>query len=84
MGVFTQIVILVLVLTVMVMVLLGIRQLTNFESFDNSEETSHLREEIKDNGKILSNNNIFHKLVEIETEEETQNSSSKDPLSRRE
>lgn len=84
MSTFTQIIILLIVLTAMVIVLLGIRQLTRFERFDNLEETNHLRDEIKDDGNILSNNNIFHNLVEVKTKEKNQNSNSKDPFSRRE
>ena len=81
---FTQIIIMILVLTAMVMILLAIRQLTHFEGFENSEETKHLREEVKDNGNILSHNNIFHNLVEIETEENHQSTNSKEPFSRKE
>ena len=66
MSVFTQIVILIIVLSCMVMVLLGIRQLTKFEGFDDSEETSHLKEEVEDDGHIISHNNIFSTLVEAE------------------
>lgn len=66
MNIFTQIVILMVVLACMVMVLLAIRQLTKFERFDDSKETSHLKEEIEDDGHILSNNNIFSTLVEAE------------------
>lgn len=86
MGIFAQIVILILVLTAMVMVLLGIRQLTNFEGFENTNETNHLRDEVKDDGNILSQNNIFHNLVEIEAkkEDEPHNSNSKEPFSRNE
>ena len=91
MGLFTQIVILLIVLTAMVMVLLGIRELTHFEGFDNSEETRHLRDEVNENGKILSHNNIFHNLVEVEPEkvevkkrEEPHKSNSNDPFSRKE
>lgn len=84
MSVFTQIVILMLVLTAMVMVLLAIRQLTHYEGFDDIEETRHLRREVRNNDKIMSNNNIFHNLVEVEPEEIDQKSNSKDPFSRKE
>ena len=66
MAVFTQIVILIMVLSCMVMVLLAIRQLTKFESFDDAEETDHLKEEIEKDGNIISTNNIFSTLVEAE------------------
>ena len=84
MGVFMQIIILLVVLSAMFLVLIAVRQLTHFEGFDNSEETRHLRDEVKDDGKILSQNNIFHNLVEIEVKEEDHNSNSKDPFSRKE
>lgn len=86
MGVFTQIVILLIILACMVMVLLAIRQLTHFEGFDNSEETSHLREDVREDGKIITHNNIFSTLVEAEPEKKKENykSNSKEPFSRRE
>ena len=84
MGIFIQTIILIIVLTAMVMVLLAIRQLTHYEGFENQDETRHLREEVNDKGKIMSENNIFHNLVEIEIEEKNQNSNSKDPFSRKE
>ena len=88
MGVFTQIVILLIVLACMVMVLLAIRQLTHFEGFEDSEETIHLKEEVDDDGHIISKNNIFSTLVEATPEEEkkerTQRSNSNDPFSRKE
>lgn len=86
MAIFTQIVILIIVLTCMVMVLLAIRQLTKFEGFDNSEETRNLKEEVKDDGHILSRNNIFSTLVETDQDEDYKDykRNSKDPLSRRE
>lgn len=84
MGIFTQAVILLMVLTAMVMVLLAIRQLTRFEGFDNVEETRNLREEVKDEGEIISQNNIFHNLVEVEVKEEPHKSNSKEPLDRNE
>ena len=72
----------------MVMVLLAIRQLSNYERFDDSEETVHLKKEIKDDGHILSKNNIFSTLVETvpeeEAEEKNYRSNSKDPFSRNE
>ena len=70
MGLFTQIVILLIILACMMMVLLAIRQLSHFEGFDDSEETSHLKKEIDEDGHILSHNNIFSTLVETPPEEE--------------
>ncbi|MCH5229887.1 MAG: hypothetical protein J1F12_07850 [Muribaculaceae bacterium] len=88
MGVFTQIVILLIVLACMVMVLLAIRQLAHFETFDDIKETTNLKEEVEEDGHILSDNNIFSKLVEIEPEKqkrkELYKSNSKEPLSRKE
>lgn len=69
MSLFAQIVILLLVLTAMVMILLGIRQLTRFDSFDDAEETRHLKEEVEDDGHVLSHNNIFSTLVEAEPDD---------------
>ena len=84
MSAFTQIIILIIVLSSMVMVLLAIRQLTRFEGFDDAEETRQLKDELEDNGKILSHNSIFSNLVEADDEEPTHNSKSKEPVSRRE
>lgn len=88
MGVFTQIVILLIVLASMVMVLLAIRQLSHFERFENTKETQTLKEEIDEDGHILSKNNIFSTLVEANPEEdklaEDYKSNSKDPFSRKE
>lgn len=66
MGLFTQIVILLIVLATMVMILIAIRQLTHFEGFDDSSETNLLKEEVEEDGHVISNNNIFHNLVEAE------------------
>ena len=66
MGLFTQIVILLVVLACMVMVLMAIRQLTHFEGFEDAEETSHLKEDVEESDNIISNNNIFHTLVDAE------------------
>lgn len=88
MSAFTQIVILLVVLACMVMVLLAIRQLTHFEGFEDFEETNHLKEEVKEDGHILSHNNIFSTLVETVPDEESNkkshNSNSKEPVSRKE
>ena len=88
MSVFTQIVILLMVLACMVMVLLAIRQLSKFEGFDDAEETLHLKEEVEDDGNILSQNNIFRTLVDAspENEEKKENykGNSKEPFSRSE
>lgn len=88
MGLFAQIVILLLVLSCMVMVLLGIRQLSKFDGFDDSEETVHLKEEVEEDGHILSQNSIFSTLVDSNAspkkDEKDYNSNSHEPLSRRE
>ena len=68
MDIFTQIVILMIVLSSMVMVLLAIRQLTKFEGFDDSNETKELKEELEEDKHVVSNNNIFHTLVEAPDE----------------
>ncbi|MCH5235739.1 MAG: hypothetical protein J1E16_10630 [Muribaculaceae bacterium] len=76
------------VLACMVMVLLAIRQLSHFEGFDDSEETSHLKKEIDEDGNILSHNNIFSTLVEAPPEEpvkkENYKSNSSEPFSPKE
>lgn len=88
MGLFTQLIILLIVLACMVMVLLAIRQLSHYEGFEDAEDTVHLKEEIKEDGHILSNNNIFSTLVETNPEEDKREkhykSNSKEPISRRE
>lgn len=95
---FTQIVILLMVLACMVMVLLAIRQLTNFERFEDSEETMDLKHEVEEDGKVISHNNIFSTLVEAEPVEDDSEKekhghyhsnshyklNSKDPWSRKE
>lgn len=91
MTIITQIIILLVVLACMVMVLLAIRQLTHFETFDDQVETNHLKEEVEEDRHILSKNNIFSTLVEAEPteseesiKEKTYKSKSKDPFSRNE
>lgn len=76
-----------IVLSSMVMVLLAIRQLTHYEGFDDAEETRHLKEDVKENGNILSQNSIFSNLVESNIDEHKESnykSKSKDPVSPRE
>ena len=88
MSIFTQIVILLIILASMVMVLLAIRQLGRFESFDDNDDTRNLKEEVEDDRHIITRSNIFSTLVEAEPEKEFDKKSykknSKDPLSRRE
>ena len=89
MSIFTQIVILTVVLASMVMVLLAIRQLTNFEGFEDKEETAHLKNEIENEDKVISDNNIFHNLIGEKKKtkfekKEYYKDNSKDPLSRKE
>ena len=83
MSVFTQIIILLIVLAVMVMILIGIRQLTHFEGFEDTVETDHLKKDLEENGNVLSNNNIFHSLVEVEPEKDRQDhkENSREPFS---
>ena len=85
MGLFTQVIILLIILACMVMVLLAIRQLSHFEGFDDRDETLHLKDEVKEDGHVLSKNNIFSTLVdavpEKETKEKRYNSNSNEPLS---
>lgn len=72
----------------MVMVLLAIRQLSHFEGFDNMQETRNLNQEIREDGHVLSNNNIFSTLVDAGDEENGKkkdyNSNSREPFSPRE
>ena len=88
MALFTQIVILLIVLASMVMVLLAIRQLAHFDSFDDSEETRSLRDEVQDDEHIITGNNIFSTIVDADPEEKFNRNhykeNSKDPLSRKE
>lgn len=86
MSIFTQTLILLIVLACMVMILLSIRQLTHYERFDDSEETNHLKEEVKEDGHVLSDNNIFSTLVEASKEKKPSHykSNSKEPVSRKE
>ena len=89
MALFTQIIILLAVLVAMVLVLLAIRQLSNFEGFDDAEETHRLKEEVVNEDKVLSRNNIFHTLVDSDNKKNTKtekvyNDNSKDPFSPKE
>lgn len=89
MGFFTQALILIAVLAVMVMVLLGIRQLTSSEGFDDIEETKNLKKEIEGDGRILSDNNVFNTLIKDKEQKgmkrkEVYNGNSNDPLSPKE
>ena len=87
MNIFFQILILIGVLATMIMVLLSIRQLAHFESFDNAKETSDLKEELEDDDMVLSDNNIFHNLVETKKQPEKVKDyieRDKDPFSRKE
>lgn len=82
MTLFTQIVILLVVLACMVMVLLAISQLSHMDKFDDLEETIHLKNEVEEDGHIISHNNIFSTLVEAPPEKDYKkdyNSSSKEP-----
>lgn len=70
MSLIAQIVILMIVLACMVMVLLAIRQLTNYEGFEDREETIHLEEEVKEDGHVLTGNSIFKTLVDASPDED--------------
>lgn len=92
MAIITQIVILMTVLAAMVMVLLGIRQLTSFEGFEDADDTKRLKDEIDQDDRIISKSNIFHNLVESDKsldeervkQERVYNDKLKDPFSRKE
>lgn len=88
MSLFTQIVILLIILSSMVMVLLAIRQLAHFDSFDDSEETHNLREELQDDNHIITGNSIFGTLIDADPEEKISKNhykeNSKEPISRKE
>lgn len=92
MAIITQIVILMTVLAAMVMVLLGIRQLTSFEGFEDADDTKRLKDEIDEDDRIISKSNIFHNLVESDKspdeerikKERVYNDKLKDPFSRKE
>ena len=60
------VIILLIVLACMVMVLLAIRQLTHYESFDDAEETNHLKEEVEEDRKVISEKGIFRTLIDVE------------------
>lgn len=70
MSIFIEIIILLIVLACMVMLLLGIRHLTHYEDFDDTEDTVNLRDEIESDNHIMSHNNIFSTLVEVDPEED--------------
>ena len=88
MSLFTQIVILIIVLACMVMVLLAIRQLSNFQGFDDTEETAHLKKEVNEDRHVLTQNNVFSTLVETNREQDIDkknyNSNSNEPFSPKE
>lgn len=88
MSIFIQIIILAAILAAMVMVLLAVRQLSHFESFEDEKETTFLKEEVEDKKEVLSSHNIFHNLMEKEEKElkkeKVYSETSKDPLSRKE
>lgn len=88
MSMVAQIVILMIVLACMVMVLLGIKRLTHYGNFDDAEETLHLKDEVEEDGHILTKNSIFNTLVDAEPEKvnvkeynKSYKRNSKDPLS---
>lgn len=57
-------IILICVLAVMVLVLLSIKEVCNFESYDNAEETKKLKEEVDNEEEIISKNSVFSTLVD--------------------
>lgn len=70
MALFFNIIIVLVIISAMVMVLLAITQLSRSENFDDRDETNHLRHEIREDRNVVSKNNIFHNLVEMENKEE--------------
>lgn len=82
-----QIFIVLVLLAAMILVLLGIGQLTKQHSFDDSEETSNLKNELSESDEVVSHNSVFHKLIEEKIESTKKSSdyknSSKEPSSRK-
>lgn len=72
------VIILLIVLACMVMVLLAIRQLTHYESFDDAEETDHLKEEVEEDRKVISEKGIFRTLIDVEPVETKDNIPNKE------
>lgn len=64
MAAFFHILIVVVLLGAMVMVLLGISQLTKLGGYENNSETARLKEELDKSEEVMSDNNMFHKLME--------------------
>lgn len=64
MSIFLNILILLVILASMVMVLLGIGHLARTGDYEDNIETKNLRTEIENSEEVVSENNMFHKLVE--------------------
>lgn len=64
MAAFFHILIVVVLLGAMVLVLLGISQLTKLGGYENNSETARLKEELDKSEEVMSDNNMFHKLME--------------------
>ena len=64
MAAFFHILIVVVLLGAMVLVLLGISQLTKLGGYENNNETARLKEELDKSEEVMSDNNMFHKLME--------------------
>ena len=64
MATFFQIFFVILLLGAMVMVLLGIGELANGREFENYDETESLKAEIESQEDVVSDHNMFHKLVD--------------------
>lgn len=64
MATFFHILIVVVLLGAMVLVLLGISQLTKLGGYENNSETARLKEELDKSEEVMSDNNMFHKLME--------------------
>ena len=89
MAVFFQVMILIVVLAAMVMILLGIRQLTDSEGFEDNLDTEELKRNLVNGRDVISERNIFGNLVDKKDEEvaplveEVYNSTRHDPSSRK-
>lgn len=75
-----QIILVTVILACMVMVLLSIGRLAKGTGFDDADKTRRLREEVKRNNEVVTDNSIFDYLI-ARTESSSRNS-EKDPISR--
>lgn len=75
-----QIILVTVILACMVMVLLSIRRLAKGTDFDDADKTRRLREEVRRNNEVVTDNSIFDYLI-ARTESSSRNS-EKEPFSR--